>query len=354
MNQQQSLPPSATHARLLAELQELARARGLAAAMRALFRQQVEAGFVLFDPAAADALVERRFAAEGALPPLRLQWNPQRELRLDPQLLIERGVIAADVDQSLLVHRDERGRGCFLCRHNIALQAPAEVIYPLELAGEPYFLGCNFAPITDNHFTVIVEQHRPQRYHAGILRAGFALAVATEGQFRVLYNDRVGASILGHEHQHATDVRLPLEAVPAAPLLHQGAGLRIAQPTYYLPVWLVEGERLEAVLQAGDRLIQAWLQLDPVHHSLNLLQSYDPAPGTFRLYVVPRDRRRLTAPGRQAAMGSFETAGLVVFSHPEERALFDTVDAASAPQLLASIAPALPPAQALERAMLDF
>lgn len=339
---------------LLADLQRLAHQQGLAAALRALFRQQVEAGFVLFDPADSALLAEKRFASQNHQPALRLQWNPQRELRLNPALLIARGVIAADVEPSRLIHRDHSGRGCYLCRHNIALQAPAEVVYPIELNGEPHILGSNFAPITNNHFTVIVEQHRPQQYHAGILRAGFELAVATGGEFRVLFNGRAGASILEHEHLHATDTQLPIEALQAEAnnLLYQRPGLRIAQPPYCLPVWLVEGEQMDAVVAAGDRLIRAWQRLDPEHHSENLLMSFE--SGHYRLFIGPRDLRRLTATGRVAAMGSFEVAGLVVLSHASEQALYEGADAAQTRQLLAALTPLQPPAMAIAQIELDF
>lgn len=346
--------PTNTHQKILTELQRIARQNGLATALRALFRQQVEAGFVLFDPADPAGLLEKQFAPQGSSPALRLQWNPQRELRLNPDLLTARGVIAADVDSSQLIHRDERGRGCFLCRHNIVLQAPAEVVYPLELNNEPYILGSNFAPITANHLTVIVEQHRPQHYHSGILRAGFQLAAATEGQFRTLFNGRAGASILEHEHLHATDQRLPLEALTtnSSRLLYHSSKLRIAQPQYYLPLWLVEGESLSTVLTAGDRLISAWQQLDPTHHSENLLMTYQ--PGCYRLFVVPRDLRRLTAPGRVAAMASFETAGLIVLSHALEQQLFEIADSEQAARLLSALTPQQPIDTALAQIELDF
>lgn len=348
--------PTPPQPEFVSELQRLAQRQGLATALRLLFRQQVEAGFVLFDPTDAALLQEKQFAAEGARPGLRLQWNPQRELRLNQELLIARGVIAANVDPALLIHRDAAGRGCYLCRHNIALQAPAEMVYPLTLAGEPFILGSNFAPITNNHLTVIVEQHRPQQYHRGVLRAGFELAAATGGEFRVLFNGRAGASILEHEHLHATDTRLPIESLSgqAGALLYQRPGLRITQPPHHLPVWLVEGAELDAVLTAGDRLILAWQRLAQDRHSENLLLSYEPASTCYRLFIIPRDLQKLTAPRRVAAMGSFETAGLIVLSHPAEKALFEAADQILAKQLLHALIPAQPVAAALELVELDF
>lgn len=344
--------PLTRREQIVADLAELQRQAGLGWALRALFRQQVACGYVLFDPADPAMLAEKRFVVPGDTAiALRLQWNPQRELRLNHALLIERGVFAK-VAPERLVNRTDTG-GCYLCPRNIALQSPAEILLPLTLNDEPYLLGANFAPITDNHFTVIPSAHRPQRYRRGLLRAGFELAEASGGTFRVLFNGRAGASILAHAHLHATDARLPVEDLTAAPLLfRQGDDLRVSRPDYPLPLWLVEGRDADAVIRAGDRLIRAWRRRDPARHSENLLMSVD--AGRYRLFIVPRDRERLTAPERTAAMASFETAGLIVLSHPSERRLFETADAALVRQLLTALTPACPPEAALGPAMLGF
>jgi hypothetical protein len=346
--------PSTDSPRLVSELLQLTREAGLAAALRALFRQQVEAGYVLFDPAEPTQLAEKSFPSHGHGPAFRLQWNPQRELRLNHALLIERGVIASNVDQNRLINRDTSGKGCYLCQHNIAIQSPAEVVLPLTLNGEAFILGSNFAPITDNHFTVIPGEHRPQHYHIGILQAGFELAAATGGSFRVLFNGRAGASILGHEHLHATNTRLPVEALTPDSGLHlyRRSGLTISQPDYPLPLWLIEGDAAAAVAAAGDRLITAWQRLNQQRHSENLLLTFE--AGRYRLFIAPRDLSRLTAPGRTAAMGSFETAGLLVLSHKSEKGLFDHTDAATMQQLLVTLTPECPIADAFQASKLGF
>lgn len=346
--------PSTDSPRLVSQLLQLAREAGLAAALRALFRQQVEAGYLLFDPADPTQLAEKRFPSHGHGPAFRLQWNPQRELRLNHALLIERGVIASNVDQNRLINHDANGRGCYLCQHNIAIQSPAEVVLPLTLNGEAFILGSNFAPIADNHFTVIPGEHRPQRYHIGILQAGFELATATGGSFRVLFNGRAGASILGHEHLHATDTRLPVETLTpdSGPSLLRRNGLILSQPDYPLPLWLVEGDAAATVTEIGDRLITAWQRLDQQRHSENLLLTFE--TGRYRLFIAPRDLNRLTAPGRTAAMGSFEAAGLLVLSHESEKDLFDSADAFTMRQLLATLAPERPIADAFQASKLGF
>jgi hypothetical protein len=275
----------------------------------------------------------------------------ERELRLDHALLLARGVVAGDADPQRLVHHDGNGIPCYLCRENIAIQSPGEVVFPVALNDEAYFLGANFAPITDNHFTVVSEEHRPQRYHSGILHAGFALARRTGGSFRALFNGLAGASILGHEHLHATDARLPVEALTPSrsDTVYQDGRLQLAVPPYPLPLWLVEGEDHRAVTDLGDRLIEAWHRIDHQRHSENLLMTVD--GDRYRLFIMPRDLTRLAAHGRRAAMGSFEAAGLIVLSHEQERCLFETATQQTVWQMLAALTPAHPPADVLRQVL---
>jgi hypothetical protein len=128
--------------------------------------------------------------------------------------------------------------------------------------------------------------------------------------------------------------------------------LTISQPDYPLPLWLIEGYAAAAVAAAGDRLITAWQRLDQQRHSENLLLTFE--AGRYRLFIAPRDLSRLTAPGRTAAMGSFEAAGLLVLSHKSEKELFDRVDAAIMQQLLATLTPECPIADAFQASKLGF
>lgn len=324
---------------IIADVSQLAARAGLSWALRAMFRQQVKAGYVLFDPADPSLLREKLLSAPDHPLELRLQWNPRRELRLNHRLLRERGIISTNTDTRRLINPNSTGNPCYLCPQNIAIQTPGEILLPVVFNGEDYFIGANCAPITDNHFTVISAEHRQQHYHIGILRTGFELTAATGGAFRALFNGRAGASILGHEHLHASDTRFPVEDVPTgdARELSATGGSRALQPDYPLPVWLVEGDELDSVVALGDRLIVAWHAADPQRHSENLLMSID--DGRYRLFIVPRDLARMTAPGRVAAMGSFETAGLIVLSHDSEEDLFESANAESARAMLAALCP---------------
>lgn len=343
--------PAGNHDRLAKAVKRLARMAGLETALRALFRQQVKTGYVLFDPIAPGLLSEKNLAASSTQITLKLQWNPQRELRLNHQLLLERGVIAGDIDQSKLINRNAAGLACYLCPHNIALQSPGETCLPLTLNSEPYILGANFAPITDNHFTVIPHTHRPQRYHRGILQAGFDLVDATDGAFRALFNGRAGASILEHEHLHASDAALPIESLDSATAstAHRKGTAIVSRPDYPLPLWLIEGSERADVIDLGHRLINAWQTLNPQRHSENLLMTL--RGDRYRLFVIPRDLTRLTAPGRTSAMGCFEAAGLIVFSRPSDRVLYDRANQDSVHNLMASLTPEQSTQQAFLKAI---
>lgn len=317
----------------------------LAWALRALFRQQARSGYVLFDPAADPA--ERRCLDDPELGIiLQLQWNPQRALRKQHRQLVERGVLAGSVDASKLIHRDSRGVGCYLCHENIALQNPREITLPLALGGDGYHLGANFAPIADNHFTVMSDVHRPQRFHPGIVRAGLELVAATGGEFRAVFNGRAGASIEAHEHLQATDLRFPIERlrVAAADLRWQDGATRLSLPPYYLPLWLIEGEDIEPLVRLADRCIRSWEALDPERHTENLIMAG--GSGRYRLFVLLRDRRRLTTAPLRSAMASFEAGGLIVLSSAGNRTLrrlFETADAATLRTLLRRLRPEQPP-----------
>lgn len=335
--------PTRQRAEILEGLQRLWREAGLAWALRALFRQQVAAGYVLFDPARGDDLPRKRFLDPDTGVELQLQWNPRRELRLHHHLLLERGILVTPARPERLLNRGRHGHGCYLCSENIALQNPGEIALPVRLGDETYHLGANFAPIADHHFTVMAGVHRPQRYHPGVTAAGLALAAATAGQFRVLFNGRAGASILEHEHLQATDTRLPIEDLHRRlpPPCWQRGDTRLYYPDYYLPLWLVSGPDPAAVAAVADGLLRQWQADDNDRHTENLLMSR--CGGEYHVHILLRDRARLTGPGRAGAMASFEACGLVVLSRESgtvnERSLFENVDLERLRALLTGLRP---------------
>src|SRR4030042_4387685 len=157
--------------RIVRGVSELIKRQGLAYGLLALYRQQVNCGFVLADPLNRRGKEIKQFKDETCGVKFRLQWNPDRELRKNHSLLIARGVIAKGVNKAKLVNMGKGGKPCYLCRGNIAKLNPAEMLLRLRLAGEYYFIGANFAYIENNHFTIMSSRHREQSYKKGVLTA---------------------------------------------------------------------------------------------------------------------------------------------------------------------------------------
>jgi len=228
---------------------------GLTYNLLTLYRQQVDCGFVLADPLSGKDQEEKRFFDECCGIEFRFLWNPSRQLRKNHELLVRRGVVAKHVDSDKLINKDKNGKACYLCKENIALQNPAEVLFPLKLAGEQYFAGANFAYITNNHFTIMSSVHRPQKYRRAVLGALDDFVLQTNGSFRAIFNGRAGASIPWHEHLQATTEKFPIEdiRIQDADVVRDDGRIRASMPFYYVTVGLVEGTSRADVEDAADR-----------------------------------------------------------------------------------------------------
>lgn len=339
--------PSAKRDDVIGGLRTLTERVGFHFALLALYRQQVNAGFVLTDPLEASNTEEKTFFDADTGIPFRMVWNPGRELRRNHRLLIERGIIASTVDESRLVNRDKNGKPCYLCPANIEIQNPAEVLIDIRLEGERFYAGANFAFITNNHFTLMHAEHRPQGYRREIPRIMNAFIERTAGIFRIISNGLAGASIKQHEHLQFTTEPFPIEKIRIRPedRVTEGGGIRIACPPYALPVWVVEGEGRKAVESAIHEILERWHDLNELHTE-NLIAVR--TGQRFRMFIILRDASKLAGPGKIGVMAAFETGGIVVMSyHPpraresevDERATFDGADLNALKRMLKDIAP---------------
>lgn len=321
---------------------------GLTHDLLALYRQQVNCGFVLADPLIGKGREEKRFFDECCGIEFRFLWNPDRQLRKNHALLVQRGVVAKHVDTDKLINKDKNGKACYLCKENIALQNPAEVLFPLKLAGEQYFAGANFAYITNNHFTIMSSSHRPQQYRRGVLAVLDDFVLQTGGHFRAIFNGLAGASIPWHEHMQATTEKFPIEDIKIrdTDVLRDDGHIRVSMPFYYTSVGVVEGTSAAEVEDAGDRAIQKWYSFNKEYHTENVIAAM--TEGRFRMFLILRDTRKLTGTGKAGAMAAFECGGNIVLSYeppePEsekvnERFTFDRASLETAKQLLFDIAP---------------
>jgi len=333
---------------LLKHLSDLRECAGLAYALLALYRQQVESGFVLGDPLKPGRKEEKEFSDPDTGITFCLQWNPDRELRRNHRLLIERGVIARDVEETKLINRDGKGKACYLCKTNIDRQNPGEILLKTYLAGESFYLGANFAYITNNHFTLMSEEHRPQRYRKEILRIADDFIYKTEGIFRVIFNGLAGASIKQHEHLQTTTEEFPLERIrirTEEDIIYESDEVRVSCPRYYLPVWIVEGRDKIRNEWTADKIISRWQGLSE-HHTENIIVTK--TGGSYRTFILLRDKRRLAGRGKKSGMAAFEAGGKIVLSYePEvngegeinERKTFEEANLETVKQLLKDISP---------------
>ncbi|MHC4645224.1 MAG: DUF4922 domain-containing protein [Planctomycetota bacterium] len=322
---------------------------GLNYALLALYRQQVGSGFVLADPLKNDAKQDKEIYDPDTGITFRVQWNPHRELRKNHALLIEHKVIAENIDDGKLVNRDGKGRPCYLCKENIDVQNPGEILLEVVHGDERFYIGANFAYITDNHFTIMNAEHRPQAYRKEIPRILNAFTDGTDGYFRVIFNGLAGASIEWHEHMQATTAEFPIEhiRIHEKNLIHDSGDVRIARPAYYVPVWLIEGKDREKVETAADSVVRAWHGLNEQEHTENMIAVK--SGEQYRIFVILRDRNKLASSraGKKGAMAAFETGGIIVLSYepgPEmsdidERRTFDNADLDTIKQMLEEISP---------------
>lgn len=338
-----AVAPSRQREQILQDVTALITRKGLAYGLLALFRQQVNCGFVLSDPLSRKGKEIRRFKDGTCGVTFRLLWNPDRELRKNHSLLIKRGIIAENIDNKKLINRNKDGKPCYLCPTNIALQNPAEILLRLRLAGENYYAGANFAYIENNHFTIMSSRHRAQLYKRHILVALNDFVEQTGGHFRAAFNGLAGTSILEHEHFQVTTELFPIEdiRIRKRDVIFQKGSIRISRPFYYTPLWVVEGRDKKSIIDAADRIIVQWQKLNPEYHTENVIAVK--SDEVFRMFIFPRDTRRLSGEGKFGDMGSFECAGSIVFSlQPDERNTFDSADLETARTLLADIAPVVP------------
>ncbi len=323
---------------------EIKRKYGLPFALISLYRQQVETGFVLGDPINRDEKEEKLLYDETTGITFIVQWNPDRELRKKRELLKRRGIIKEDIDDSLLINFDKNGKPCFLCRHNIEIQNPNEILVPVKILDELFYAGANFAYITNNHFTLMNENHTPQEYREKIPSLMNEFLNIVNGKFRIIYNGKAGASILEHEHFQITTEKFPVEdiKVEKRDIIFENDGIKIYFPYYYTPVFLIESYDIKDLEFFINRIIFFWNGIDDKNtENIVSVKSGE----IYRNFIFLRNTDRLAGCGKKGAMASFEVSGNIVLSYKgsgedvDERKTFDSADMETVKNLLMDISP---------------
>jgi len=341
--------PAAKRAEILADVNRLKRIAGLSYALMALYRQQVNSGFVLGDPVEIERTNCKTILDPNTGITFRVQWNPHRELRKNHSLLAEHNIISLKVDETRLINKGEDGRACYLCKTNIDEQNPGEILLGIELAGELFYAGANFSYITNNHFTVMNGEHRPQQYRREIARILNDFVEKTAGCFRAVFNGRAGASILWHEHIQATTEAFPIEQIRIEDehIVHEGGDVRVSRPDYYIPVWVIEGRDKERLEAATHGIVESWHRLNRDEHTENIIVAG--SGDRYRVFVILRDGKKLSAgrAGKKGAPAAFETGGNIILSYEpasgvndvNERHTFESASLETVRELLEEISP---------------
>lgn len=342
--------PATKKVAVLNGVNELVNSVGISYALIALFRQQVRSGFVLADPISYKEIKENSFFDIQTNVTFRLLWNPIRELRHHHLELVKRGIIKKHLYQKRLVNRDKNGKACYLCKTNIESQNPKEILFAIDLAGELFFIGVNFAFITDNHFTVMHSKHMPQRYRKGVVEALNDIVDKTDGYFRSIFNGLAGASIKEHEHIQITPCSFPIEKIKIEEgnIVYKNNFVKVLKVKYYLPVWLVEGNEKTVVNIVVDSIINEWFKLNKKFNTINIISSKTPDKKVFRTFIILRDKRKLASKGKRGSMAAFEAGGNIVFSCRginvrgrgiDEKHTFNNADLGLIKEMLTNISP---------------
>ena len=282
---------------------------GLSLALITLFRQQVRCGFVLGDPLKEKE--ERVVMDKKTGVDFILSWNPDRELRKNHKMLIARGIISEKVDKKKLVNIAPNGKPCYLCWKNIKEQNPAEIIFKIRLANEYFYIGSNFAYITNNHFTVMNSKHLPQTFRVEIFDFMFSFLDKTDSYFKIIYNGLAGASIKWHEHLQATSEDFPIQRINQGEPVLKKSSFSLYAPYYYIPLFILTGTDREKIKEMATYIIEEWENLAKTHTE-NLMMVKEGKE--FKLYLFLRDSEKLVGEGKSGAMASFEVSGRIVLS----------------------------------------
>jgi len=300
---------------LMKNLQFLLEKYSLDLVLKIVYLQQLKSGFILSDPANYfKAENQNSFYDPYTQICFLVQWNPERALRNNHSILIKRGIIKEHVDTKALINKDKKGKACYLCKKNIDLQNPKEIVLPLKLDEELFYIGANFASISDNHFTIFHMQHRPQKYRKKIFSIMMDFLNKTNGEFRIIYNGLAGASIEAHEHFQTTSIRFPVESMKCNDqnIFYKHKDVQIFKPDYYLPLWIFEGEKKSELNCLLDYFIRYWHSSNPHEHTENVLGIK--IDSLFRFFIFLREKSKLKSIEKTGAMATFETSGLFVFS----------------------------------------
>lgn len=197
---------------------------------------------------------------------------------------------------------------CMLCRENLGYVGQGRTrrnmrTVPITLGGEKWFWQFSPYAYFYQHGIAINEKHTPMTVNNATLRKVLDF-VDIAPQYCLGSNAAlpiVGGSILGHEHFQGGKWEFPMFKSPDKKALRCPVeGVNASILDWYNSVVLLTGEDKEAVVKAGELILEKWLQYsDP---SVEILAKTDAqhntlAPiarkkdGTYYLYLQLRNNR---------------------------------------------------------------
>ncbi len=317
---------------LQAELDQLAAQHGLAAALRALYDQQVDIGFIQDDLSQVSYF---RYRAPGNHSQhfFIVQFNPRRAERFKGagRSALPRGATVQGVADT----------SCYLCVDNIRWQhRGVQSYYQYHINGRAYNALCNPFPFIRTHLTMAAGEHLRQSFHITgdaeqthdrIRRIVEDLYGITEQlpTFVGFYNGAgAGASIEKHLHFHFFEIpdghgSFPIQTaarLARQSLFSQIHGNQPAQvvqiPDYPLTAYQVRGSKAD-VVEAVVALTVDWDRRAGEAASANIIALWE--EGAVSLYFVPRNKFYTRSPGLAGMVAGLETLGEFIFSTPDEQ-----------------------------------
>ncbi|MER2599683.1 MAG: DUF4922 domain-containing protein [Caldilineales bacterium] len=315
---------------LRGQLDQLAAQQGLAAALRALYDQQVDIGFIQ-DDLSQVSYFRYRAPQDNGQHFFIVQFNPRRAERFKGagRTAIPRGAQA----------RGQSDTSCYLCIDNIRWQhRGVQSYYQFPINGHIYTALCNPFPFTRTHLTMAAGEHLPQSFHVSgdaaqtelrirrIVTDLYAL-VKQLPTFVGFYNGAgAGASIEKHLHFHFFEIadghgRFPIQN--AAALSAAASNGDPAQATtvtaiagYPLIAYQIRGPEPKAI-EAAVELAVTWDQEAGEAASANIIALWE--DDGVSLYFVPRNKFYTRSPGLAGMVAGLETLGEFIFSTPDEQ-----------------------------------
>lgn len=313
------------------ELDGLAATGGVAAALRALYAQQTDIGFIQ-DDFSQVSYFRYRAPGNGSDLFFIVQFNPKRAERFKGagrKTAPPGAVTVATSDPS-----------CFLCVDNIRWQhRGVQGYYSFRVNDRGYNALCNPFPFMRAHLTMAAGEHVSQAFHVQgdpeateqrirrIVEDLYGIA-AQLPTFVGFYNGvGAGASIEKHLHYHFFEIpdghgQFPLQAAarrterqnPAGPA-ESGAATRLPVEGYPMTAYRVSGER-DAVIDDGVALTLEWdLRLGEAA-SGNISAIWEDE--AVVLYFVPRNKFYTRSPGLAGMVAGLETLGEFILCTEEE------------------------------------